>query len=130
MTRSFRPGAALLCALLLPLPAAALDVPIYEDQSDGQAANCSVGTVMGLKAGGDGFLAVRSGPGSEHAKIGELHNGDKVTIFGREDGWYAILVPGGQIDQADACGRAGPRRQVTGGGLGWAHGNWIGNIIP
>ena len=107
-----------------------LDVPIHEYESDGQAANCSQGTVMGLKTDGDGFLAVRSGPGSNYRKLGEVHNGDRLTIFEGRDGWYGIAVPGGQIDQADVCQRVGPRRQISGRGLGWVHGNWVGNIIP
>jgi len=113
-----------------PLAAQGLDVPIFEHASDGQAANCSVGTVMGLKAGGDGFLAVRTGPGASYRKIGELHNGDRVTIFEERDGWYGVLIPGGRVSPSDACGRVGPRRQLSGSGLGWVHGRWIGDIIP
>lgn len=112
------------------LPAQGLDRAIFEHESDGQAANCSAGTVMGLRADGDGFLAVRSGPGSDFRKLGEVRNGDRVTILDAEGEWLAILVPGGRIDQADACQRVGPRRQVSGPGLGWVHGNWIGDIIP
>lgn len=107
-----------------------LDRPIFEQASDGQAANCSAGMVMGLRADGDGFLAVRSGPGSIFRKLGELHNGDRVTIFGGEGEWLSVLVPGGRIDQGDACRRSGPRREVSGSGLGWVHRNWIGDIIP
>lgn len=123
---------ALLAVGVAPAPLAAqgLDVPIHEQASDGQAANCSAGTVMGLKAGGDGFLAVRTGPGSNYRRLGELHNGDRVTIFEGRDGWLAILVPGGQVSPADACQRVGPRRQLSGSGLGWVHGRWIGDIIP
>ncbi len=112
------------------LQAQGLDRAIFEHESDGQAANCSAGTVMGLRADGDGFLAVRSGPGPDFRKLGELRNGDRVTIFNGEGDWLAILVPGGRIDQGDACQRVGPRRQVSGPGLGWVHRNWIGDIIP
>lgn len=114
----------------VPLAAQTLDVPIYEEETDGQAANCAGGTVMGLKADGDGFLAVRTGPGAKYRKIGELHNGDRVTIFGGQDGWLAVLVPNGQIDQRDACQRVGPQRRLSGSGLGWVHGRWVGDIIP
>jgi len=77
-----------LSLLATPLAAQVLDVPIYEAESDGQAANCGGGKVIGLKAGGDGFLAVRTGPGSNYRKIGELHNGDSVMIFDEKNGWY------------------------------------------
>src|SRR5690606_14915432 len=103
---------------------------IYEMESDGEGANCAEGTVIGLRADGDSFLAVRTGPGTNFRKIGELRNGDRVKIFQDRDGWHGVLVPGGRIDQSDACGRKGPMRQVSGSGLGWVHGRWIGNIIP
>lgn len=122
--------AAILSVLPTFLPAQGLDVPIFEHESDGEAANCGVGTVMGLRADGDGFLAVRSGPGSQFLKLGEVHNGDRVTIFGGQGDWLAIAVPGGQVDQDNVCARVGPRRQLSGSGLGWVHKNWIGDIIP
>ena len=58
-----------------------LDVPVLEQGGDGQMANCASSMVTGLKATGDGFLAVRSGPGSKYRKIDELHNGDVVLVF-------------------------------------------------
>ena len=130
MRRSSALVVAGFCLFPTVLPAQGLDRPVFEHESDGQAANCSAGTVMGLRADGDGFLAVRSGPGSDFRKLGELSNGDRVTIFGAEGDWLAVLVPGGRIDQADACQRVGSRRQISGAGLGWAHRNWIGDIIP
>jgi hypothetical protein len=48
-----------------------LGVPVLEQCGDGQAANCWSAMVSGLKADGDGFLAVRSGPGSKYRKIDE-----------------------------------------------------------
>ena len=114
----------------MALVAQGLDVPIYEFESDGEAANCGAGTVMGLKAGGDGFLAVRTGPGASYRKIGELRNGDRVTIFGAQGDWLTVLVPGGKVSPDDACQRVGPKRQLSGSGLGWVHKRWVGNIIP
>jgi hypothetical protein len=134
MPMKYLSHAASLLAMLaltgIARPAAALDVTIHEYASDGEAANCSAGTVMGLKAGGDGFLAVRAGPGAAYAKIGELYNGDRITIFEGSGDWLGVLVPDGEIDQADACGRVGPRRPLSGSGLGWVHRRWVGDIIP
>ena len=45
-----------------------LDVPVTEEAGDGQIANCSSAMVSGLKANGDGFLAVRSGPAANIAR--------------------------------------------------------------
>ncbi|AUH33223.1 SH3 domain-containing protein [Paracoccus tegillarcae] len=132
MTHIFS-GTAAAVALTIACGAASaqqLDVPIFEHESDGQAANCSAGTVMGLKADGDGFLSIRSGPGGNYRKLGELHNGDRITIFNGSGEWLGIAIPGGQIDQGNACQRVGPRRQLTGSGLGWVHSNWVGDIIP
>ena len=122
--------AMMACLAGGPAAAQQLDVPIFEFESDGQAANCSAGTVMGLKPSGDGFLSVRSGPGAKYRKLGEVYNGNRLSIFGGEGDWLAILMPSGRLDQADACARVGPRRQLTGSGLGWVHRNWVGDIIP
>lgn len=68
------------------------------------------GTVHGLgsyydPATGAGFLAVRAGPRVSASQIGELFNGDEVTIVEQSGRWYRI----------DAAGI----------GLGWAHSRWI-----
>lgn len=78
---------------------------------DSEAACFGAATVMGLDPNGDGFLAVRTGPGSNYPMIGQVHNGDRVGTFERRGGWYAISF--------------GPNNR-----LGWAHGNWLGNHIP
>lgn len=62
---------------------------------------------MGLHPNGDGFLSVRTGPGTNYRKIDELQNGDRVTI---------INGKGGSLGVECGAGRSG-----------WAHGNWIGN---
>lgn len=78
---------------------------------DAQAACFGVATVMGLDPAGDGFLAVRTGPGSDFAKIGEVHNGDVLGTYAQEGDWVGISF--------------GPDER-----LGWVHGNWLGNFIP
>ncbi|WP_082444823.1 SH3 domain-containing protein [Roseibium aggregatum] len=90
-----------------------LDVPFNTYcPPDSEAACFGVATVMGLNPnGGDGFLAVRTGPGSDFRKIGEVYNGDRVGTYERRGNWYAISF--------------GPDNR-----LGWVHGNWLGNFIP
>lgn len=78
---------------------------------DAQAACFGAAEVMGLNPQGDGFLAVRTGPGSDYPKIGEVRNGDRVGTYGKRGEWEAISF--------------GPDNR-----LGWAHGNWLGNHIP
>ena len=68
------------------------------------------GTVVGLssyynQSTGSGFLAVRTGPGTGYQKIGELYNGNEVTLLDRRGNWY-------QID-------------AQGIGIGWAFYKWI-----
>ncbi|MFD2739419.1 SH3 domain-containing protein [Sulfitobacter aestuarii] len=105
---------AAACAALLPAVSQAqpLDVPFSTYcPPDAEAACFGAATVMGLNPQGDGFLAVRTGPGSQYAMIGKVHNGDRVGVFAGHGGWYGISF--------------GPQQR-----LGWAHGNWLGNFIP
>jgi hypothetical protein len=103
--------AILLCVPIGPALAQRLDVPIvpYCDQATTQAACSGVGTVMGLDPNGDGFLAVRTGPGTGYRMIDKLVNGQRVTIINGQGGWLGVEYDGRQ---------------------GWAHGNWIGDRIP
>lgn len=106
------PFAALAIMLATPLSAQTLDVPFDTYcPPDAQAACFGVATVMGLNPDGDGFLAVRTGPGSDYPMIAKIHNGDRVGTYGRKGDWHAISF--GADDR-----------------LGWAHGSWLGNFIP
>lgn len=76
------------------------------------AAQQCIGTVTGLSRTydprtGSGFLAVRAGPTTSALQIGELFNGDRVTIYDRRGNWYQIYAPGI--------------------GDGWASSRWIRN---
>lgn len=123
-------GAVALMMLAGAAGAQSLDVPVREMQGDGEAATCGVSEVVGLKADGDGFLAVRSGPGSDYRKIGELKNGDRVEVYDRRGDWVGLVMPNGRIDQTDACAHNGPARDLTGTGIGWAHGRWLNYLYP
>jgi len=63
-----------------------------------QAQYCE-GTVFGVSgrydlAKGTGFLAVRAGPSSKTAMVGQLFNGDTVEIFSRQGNWYRVAMGG------------------------------------
>ena len=99
----------LIAALVLaaaPAGAQQLDVE-FEIVDDGQAAGCAGAMVTGLNPNGDGFLAVRTGPGTRYAKIDELHNGDRVRTCAQAGDWWGVYY-------------GAPRRK------GWVHGNWLG----
>jgi hypothetical protein len=49
------------------------------------------GVVVGLDPNGDGFLAVKGGPGLSYPRIDKLYNGDQVYICGGTDSWFAVV---------------------------------------
>jgi hypothetical protein len=64
----------------------------------GLAAEC-VGVVRGLSSyynpqTGSGFLAVRAGPTRSATQIGELFNGNRVSILERSGNWYRLYAEG------------------------------------
>lgn len=85
----------------------------------------SNGMVTGLNPAGDGFLAVRSGPGSNNAELDRLHNGEPVYICDQSGKWIGIVYTryGGGCDVtsplADRQPYTGPCKS------GWVHQNWI-----
>jgi hypothetical protein len=103
---------ALVLTLAPPAAAQQLDVPVRIPVTDGQTATCASSTVTGLDPNGDGFLALRSGPGTEFRKIGELHNGDVVFTCDASGPWVGI-----QLRYPNPGAPAGPG--------GWVHGRWL-----
>jgi hypothetical protein len=52
---------------------------------------CGNGMVVGLDHRGDGWLAVKSGPGLDYKRIDKLYNGSQVYLCGETKQWYAIV---------------------------------------
>ena len=100
-----------------------LDVPITEEGGDGQIANCSSSTVYGLEAGEDGFLAVRSGPGTQYRKIDELYNGDVVAVFEARGKWAGVVYRTEIVDCASTVTRLVPYENK-----GWVHTKWLKDL--
>lgn len=87
-------GLAIFCAGM----AAAQDVVIPGDRTTQIESGCKV---TGLDPNGDGFLAMRAGPGTEYAQIDSLHNGDAAYIAaGRRGRW--LYVENGSKDGREA----------------------------
>ena len=80
-----------------------VDFSILEDA---QAAGCAGSIVSGLDPNGDGFLAVRTGPGTDYRKIDELKNGDMVRTCAINGPWVGVYY-------------GKPRLK------GWVHRNWL-----
>jgi hypothetical protein len=121
-----------LAAASLVSPASAWDRPtvpviIYAEDTD----PCSSGTVEGLNPYGDGFLAVKAGPGANFARIDKLYNGTNVAICGYHGDWYAVVYSNRGND-LEACNTFTPWRKTmpyTGPcRSGWVHKRWIGNL--
>lgn len=105
----------------ISLLAQPLDVPVMERAND-DLDTCALGEVVGLKSDGDGFLAVRSGPGSDFAKLDEIHNEDRVWLFEQRGDWIGILYGANEL----SCSPIKQDRVVPySGKKGWVHENWV-----
>ncbi|MGH6841158.1 MAG: SH3 domain-containing protein [Methylocella sp.] len=113
-------GALLVASIAL---ANDLDVPVLEQGGGGQAANCWSATVSGLKASGDGFLAVRSGPGSQYRKIDELHNGEIVDVFESRGHWAGVVYR-----TPNTTCHSTKTRPVPYDKKGWIRSDWLKDV--
>ncbi|QWP74665.1 hypothetical protein J5226_13280 [Lysobacter sp. K5869] len=86
----------------------------------------SLGRVHGLKVGGDGFLAVRDGPGSAYAMTDKLSENREVLMCDQRGEWIAVVYSDSSLGR---CGATSPiaKRQPYRGPCksGWVHGKWI-----
>ena len=62
-----------------------------------------------VKQTSDGFLNVRSGPGTQFAILREIYPGDQVTSIERKGRWHRVKLPGG--------------------GTGWVSGNFLQEVV-
>ncbi|MFZ5639039.1 MAG: integron [Pseudomonadota bacterium] len=110
-----------------PSPA---EVPVRVGHHQDLDACGSWAAVSGLKPGGDGFLAVRSGPGARYAMRDRLREGDTFFVCGEsEDGkWFAIVYSRKGQDSIDCgVGSPVPEETVYRGpcAWGWVHVDWV-----
>ena len=93
------------------------------------AGDCT-GHVTGVRplsqynhAAGNGFLAVRTGPGSQNAQIGELYLGDEISVWERQGNWLHVYCMSGQC-LTPLWGSPTPQ--------GWAYAKYlsIGGVCP
>jgi hypothetical protein len=123
--------AALPLSLLLSLAAvsvalaATLAVPVIIGKMPEYDACGSSGEVKGLDPHGDGFLAVRSGPGSQYQMIDKLLEGQAVFVCDDHGPWLGVVSTRGHQD----CGvdSAADRPKPYPGPClsGWVHSNFI-----
>jgi hypothetical protein len=100
-------------------------VPVVIEATPGSGAACGKGVVFDLDPHGDGFLAVKSGPGLQFLRIDKLYNGEEVYLCAQSGPWYGIVY----TREAQDCNvdRAWPLSEPYTGPCrhGWAHGRWI-----
>jgi hypothetical protein len=129
-----KPSCLIAAGLLLsltPLSVHALatvgSVPVLVGNVADLDACMTVGEVSGLDRQGDGFLAVRTGPGEGHAMVDKLTTGRQVYHCDERGTWMGIVCTNdpGEVD----CGVASPRdapEPYTGPCLsGWVHARWV-----
>lgn len=102
-----------------------LDAAVVVGTQTGRPACPTLGEVVGLDPDGDGFLAVRSGPGTQYAQIDHLYEATEVYVCGYDTAWRAIVYPADGRD----CGVSGlidgPRGYDGPCFRGWANARWI-----
>ncbi|MEM1376071.1 MAG: SH3 domain-containing protein [Pseudomonadota bacterium] len=111
----------LTAAFVAPTSAQQLDLPVIE-KTEGDLDTCALAEVRGLNPNGDGFLAVRSAPGTEYRELDRVYNGDRVWVFNQVGDWFGIVYG---VDEVE-CGPIDVNDPVrTEGKQGWVHQNWV-----
>jgi hypothetical protein len=129
MRRSCRLAAATLGMWLLgeglACSGSVLDVPVMTGGAADSDACGASGKVTGLDPQGDGFLAVRSGPGVGYRRIAKLRNGDEVFLCATAGNWIGIVFS--PVKQDCGTGTPRPKREAYRGPClaGWVYHRYI-----
>jgi DNA-binding beta-propeller fold protein YncE len=117
---------SLICAApaLAQEPGRLPATPIAIEAGDMDACPSNA-VVQGLDPAGDGFLSVRSSPGSKNPELDRLHEGDPVFVCTERGDWLGVVY----TRAGRECGVTSPwsASQVYTGPCrsGWVHRNWI-----
>ncbi|MEO0495894.1 MAG: SH3 domain-containing protein [Pseudomonadota bacterium] len=98
-----------------------LDLPVIE-KTEGDLDTCALAEVHGLNPNGDGFLAVRSAPGTEYRELDRVYNGNRVWVFNQVGDWFGIVYG---VDEVDCSPINGNNPVRADGKQGWVHQNWV-----
>jgi hypothetical protein len=123
--------AAALAALTTASIANRLALPVIVGGEQDYDACGSSGTVEGLNPHGDGFLAVKAGPGLNFERIDKLYNGMQVYICGEQGDWFAIVYSRtGSWSERCNVSTPWPRAMPYTGSCrsGWVHRRWVGSL--
>ncbi len=102
------------------------DMPVMIGGDPDYDACGGSGVVTGLNPNGDGFLAVRSGPGTRFVMLDKIHNGHPIFFCDERGNWIGIVY---SWDEGVDCGVGSPvsRRQTYNGPCrsGWVHRRYV-----
>ena len=88
--------------------------PVQIGHEAGHDACGGYGVVKGLNPNGDGFLAVRSGPGSRNAMIDKIHNGQKIWFCDQQGAWVGIVYSRNRQTDCQVSSPVASRRPYSG----------------
>jgi len=83
------------------------------------------GVIEGLDPSGDGFLAVRSGPGTQHGEIDRLYNGEEVYLCVISGQWIGIVYTRQHRDCNVTTSWVTTQPYTGPCKSGWVHRNWV-----
>jgi hypothetical protein len=124
-------SAAALAALTTMTAANRLTVPVIAGMIEDVEACPGTGTVEGLNPHGDGFLAVKAGPGLRFDRVDKLYNGMQVHICEFRGDWLAIVYSQtGSLTTRCNVSNQWPRAMAYTGPCrsGWVHRHWVGSL--
>ena len=100
-------------------------VPVLAGGEADYDACGSQGVVRGLDPNGDGFLAVRGGPGSKHGMLDKIYNGMIVNLCDQRGSWLGVVYSHETRDCG--VGTPWPRRQAYSGPCrsGWVYRKFV-----
>lgn len=103
------------------VPQPRVPVPIEGDET---LDPCSMGQVVGLK-GRQGFLALRTAPGTDAAMLDRLGNGRTLFVCADQGEWLGVVY--GRPGQSCGVGTPWPQGKPYTGpcASGWVHRRWV-----
>lgn len=100
-------------------------VPIVIEADPNYDACGGDGVVGGLDSSGDGFLAVRSGPGPKYAEIDRLYNGEQVYFCDEKGRWLGVVYSKQRQDCNVTTPWASTQSYTGPCKSGWVHRKWV-----
>jgi hypothetical protein len=105
-----------------------LRVPVIAGQEPGYDACGSQGVVRGLDPHGDGFLAVRAGPGSSYAMLDKVYNGYILNLCDQRGNWLGVVYSHETMDCGVGTPWPKPGAYTGPCRSGWVYRKYVGDF--